>query len=57
MATESYEIRSGTGRPIFSYDNLTRATEELVAYRAQRRGNLRLFKITRVEEEIHDLTR
>lgn len=52
MEKESYEIRSGNGRPIFGYDNLTRARDELSKYRAQHRGNLRLFKITYIEEEI-----
>ena len=52
MTAETYEIRSGSGRPVFCYDNLTRAKEELAKYREQSRGNLRLFKVSRVEEEL-----
>ena len=52
MSAETYEIRSGNGRPVFCYDSFTRAKEELERYRKQHRGNLRLFKVTRVEEEL-----
>lgn len=49
--TVTYEIRTIRNTPVHAYDNEQRARQALREAR-QRVGGLRLFKVTRSEEEI-----
>ena len=50
--TETYEIRTVRNTPVYSYDNEQRAREEMVKAAKRIGTQLRLGKITRVEEEM-----
>ena len=49
----TYEIRSKSGWPVHSYDNLERAKAAMVEMR-RRVAGLRLVQVERVEKEIDD---
>lgn len=48
----TYEIRTVRNTPVYAYDNEARAREELAKARKRVTSNLKLVKITRVEEEL-----
>ena len=50
--TETYEIRTVRNTPVYSYDNEQRAREEMAKASKRIGTQLRLVRITRVEEEM-----
>lgn len=52
MTNTTYELRTVRDTPVYSFDNETRAREEM--HKATKRigTKLRLIRITRVEEEL-----
>lgn len=48
----SYHIRTIRGAPVFSFDNLQRAKEELERAKRRIKCNLKIVKVTHIEEEV-----
>lgn len=48
----TYEIRTLRNTPVYAFDNETRAKEELAKAMRRVGTQMRLVKITRVEEEV-----
>ena len=52
MTNTTYELRTVRDTPVYSFDNETRAREEMRKATKRIGTKLRLIKITRVEEEL-----
>ena len=48
----SYHIRTSRGAPVFSFDSLSRAKEELERAKRRIKCNLKIVKVTYIEEEV-----
>ena len=48
----SYHIRTSRGAPVFSFDSLSRAKEELERAKRRIKCNLKIVKVTHIEEEV-----
>lgn len=51
MSKVSYVLKSQRGTPVFSFDDITRARQEIKSRKA-RNVTLRLFEVTMMEREI-----
>lgn len=51
MNKVSYVLKSQRGTPVFSFDDITRAQQEIEA-RKRKNVTLRLFEVTTMEREI-----
>lgn len=52
MTNTTYELRTVRDTPVYSFDNETRAREEMRQHTKRIGTKLRLIRITRVEEEL-----
>lgn len=54
MNSISYQIRTVRDTPVFSFDSLARAREEMLKAQQKVGCKMKLVKVTQTEEVIHD---